>query len=601
MSIDQAYFDAFIAQAETEFPEPVAAPRTPKQRDQKYRAKKFAERLEQVAVLDMETDPFDNVKKGIVLPYLAVLHSECFDTIIIWEQDHELFIEKVIAAIVALPDSFTIYAHNGGKFDFMFFVHKLRGKVSFKGRGIMGATIGNHELRDSYHIIPERLAAYKKDDFDYSKLTKAERHNYKETIIKYCVNDCVYLLDLIKKFLNKYGFKISIGAAAMAKVKENYKIETLADYQDKMIRPFFAGGRVECIMGLGHWVKPLKLIDVNSMYPDAMANKKHPVGSEYLIRPGAPSKDTAFLTIECDNNGALMTHGDDGGLCGTVEHGIFKTTIWEYNMAMELGLIDNVRFINCVDNFRWTDFAKFVLPLYELRAAEKDRLATLEPGTPEYDECNANILFYKLILNNAYGKFAQNPRRFKEYFLTDPYCRPEQLDIKALGFPMKPEYDGSTHWIWSKPIDKIKFNNVGTSASITGAARAKLMHAKHLSLNPVYCDTDSLICEEPRGLDLHPSRLGAWDVEKHISELIVCGKKLYAYKTTDKKTGMPHEKPVIRSKGSQGISWDEMLSILAGEVVQKTNFGPTLTRRGDQAYITRNIRSTGVVLGSKAA
>jgi len=142
---------------------------------QRHRVRTKAERERCIAVLDTETDPFDNVLRTQVFPFLAVLYSDQFEPIIIWEENREAFIDAVIAAIEGLPDAYTIYAHNGGKFDFMFLLKRFRGSVKFKGRGIMSCTVGAHELRDSMHIIPEPLANWKKDAFDYAKNLKQNR------------------------------------------------------------------------------------------------------------------------------------------------------------------------------------------------------------------------------------------------------------------------------------------------------------------------------------------------------------------------------------------------------------------------------------------
>jgi len=137
------------------------------ERKRRQRGKAQRERAENIAILDMETDPFDAVEEMIIRPFLAVLYSDKFDTVVIWEENEDVFAEKVTAAIEKLPGKFTIYAHNGGRFDFLFLLHKMRGPVAFKGRGIMQAYIGAHELRDSFHIIPERLANWQKEKFDY--------------------------------------------------------------------------------------------------------------------------------------------------------------------------------------------------------------------------------------------------------------------------------------------------------------------------------------------------------------------------------------------------------------------------------------------------
>lgn len=555
-----------------------------------YKARKRNHKKQCIAILDMETDPFDNKRPNdYIFPFLAVLYSDQFETVIIWEENYEIFINRLIASILALPSAFTIYAHNGGKFDFMFLVHKLRGEVSFKGRGIMRASIGPHELRDSYHIIPEKLATMAKQKFDYERLRRQSREQWRTEIIAYCISDCENLFAYVKRFIEKYGFKISIGAAAIAKLGEHYKVDKVAPSTDTMLRNFFFGGRVECIAGAGYYAGNFKLYDVNSMYPYAMANFNHPIGSDYLKRPGRPNNSTIFLRLTCANNGALLGKDDTGNLVSNKSSGEFFTSKWEYETALELGLIADVRVLECIDNFRFTNFEKFVTPLYTQRALEKaalERLTQLgiDSGS-EFDAINSEVLFLKLILNNAYGKFAQNPRRYKDHFLTDPGERPVIGDDEP-DYDRLPEFEGETYWIWSRPSPSLRFNNVGTAASITGAARSILMRAIHGAKNPIYCDTDSLICEELRGQRIHKTELGAWDLEKEISELIVCGKKLYAYKTLD------GTKTVVRSKGTAGLEWNDMLGMLEGDTRTVTNRGATLTKTGRQYYISRRIART---------
>jgi hypothetical protein len=545
--------------------------------------RKAATRAACIAVLDMETDPFDNVTQDIVFPFLAVLYTDETKPVVIWEEDHDTFVDAVIEAILALPDKYTIYAHNGGKFDFMFLIHKLRGKVSFKGRGIMSAAIGPHTIRDSFHIIPEKLANLQKDDFDYNKLVKGTRDKHRKAIIDYCISDCRNLLFYVKKFVDKFGFKISIGAAALAKLRENYEIESITETTDEYLRQYFFGGRVQCLNGAIRIQKPMKLYDINSAYPNAMANILHPIGSEYIKRQGQPNENTAFIKLFCKNNGALMGRDENNETNMNISEGVFYTTIHEYNAAIELNLISNILIMECVDCLSWSNFSEFVIPYYEQRAAEKSRLKTIELQSMAWNDCNAEQIFLKLLLNNAYGKTAQNPRRFREHWLTDPGDTPP--DNEAAVYKWELEFSGADYWVWSKPSEDRKYLNVGTGASITGAVRAKLMHAIHNAVNPVYCDTDSIICEELNNTELHPTDLGAWDLEKQIADLVICGKKLYAYRDV-------HGVATVRAKGVTGLSFDDMCALHAGGTIKRVNKGPTLTRYGSQNYITRAIKST---------
>jgi hypothetical protein len=566
-------------------------------------------KLDQVAVLDFETDPFDNVAQTEIAPFTACLYSKNFAPVVIWEEDENVFLDKVIEAIENLPGNYTIYAHNGGKFDFMFFVHRLRGKISFKGRGIMSAKIGPHELRDSFHIIPEKLASFHKEEFDYSWLTKGKRKAKKKEIIAYMISDCEYLLDIVLGFLSRFGFKISIGQAAMSELRKHYKIGRIGAKVDETLRQFFFGGRVECLAGRGHFVGKYKLYDRNSMYPAAMAQLQHPIGSHYIRREKkalssdgpAIGPDTFFIELTCRNRGALVVRrqNPNSGEWETTtdqEYGQFKTTIWEYNTALELGLISHIKIHAVIDCPDKSDFSKHILPLYAEKEQAKIRLDEItardggEGLTPYYWEAKQQYMFCKFILNNSYGKFAQNPRNYKETFITGPDdpC-PDGYD------QILPTFRNDQFALWERPAPRQGFVNVGTAASITGASRADLMRVIHNSIDPIYCDTDSVICKEVRGIEIHPTKLGAWDLEREMDEVIIAGKKLYYYGKIGQEA-----KGKVKSKGASGLTRGDMLKLLDGEVIANTNPGVTLTKTGRQFYMTRRIRATAPVKKRKA-
>jgi hypothetical protein len=208
------------------------APLTNTQHHQRYREQRKQRRLKHIAVLDFETDPFRDESDAPIHPFCCELYSDQFSPIVLWDEDYDSLIEKLLVQLEMLDEPFIIYAHNGGKFDFMFFIHKLRGVVKFKGRAIMSAKIGKHEIRDSLHILPERLAAWKKDHFDYSKMAKQHRNRFRDEILAYQHTDCVYLFDFVKRFAKEFGLKISIGAAAFTALKAHYKIEPLTQERD---------------------------------------------------------------------------------------------------------------------------------------------------------------------------------------------------------------------------------------------------------------------------------------------------------------------------------------------------------------------------------
>lgn len=583
------------------------------------RVREREQRLENIAVLDMETEPFDNTKSAEdVKPFLAVLYRDDAQPVVIWEEDNDKFISAVLGAIEALPGRFTIYAHNGGKFDFMFLLSKLRGFVSFKGRGIMSARVGHHEIRDSFHIIPEKLANWQKDTFDYTKLTRANRAKYRDEIIRYCTNDCAYLLDIVKKFIAEFGLKLSIGQASMSIMKGEYNVKCLGEQADAFLRNYFFGGRVECLGGRGAFGgvarrDPMyKLFDVNSMYPFVMANRQHPIGNSFTCRRGLPNAETVFIELTCRNHGALVRRGGDGEMSAEARDGLFRTTVWEYDTALKYDLIENVRVNWCIDFAERSDFSRVSIPLYAKKQADAIRLKTLTMGSREYNDCKKDYMFDKFLLNTGYGKFAQNPRKFKECFITDPEleppedCKgclerwkkengwhenPEGGSLKCMSWGPLPHFKCDDYWIWQRPTPRLRFNNVATAASITGAARAVLMEAIALADDPIYCDTDSIIARGLNGLNLHDTELGAWKIEHGIDEILIAGKKLYACKVAGFPDGHA-DRIKIRSKGVAGLTWRDLERAIDDEMIEMLATGTTMNKYGEQFYMRRNVRAT---------
>lgn len=587
--------------------------KTNNEHQKECRARKRETRQRCIAILDMETDPFDAKLKAHIAPFLCVLYSDEFEPVVIWEQNDVRFRQRVVDAIRDLPGRYTIYAHNGGKFDFMFLVSKLRGDVKFKGRGIMAAKIGDHELRDSSHIIPERLAAFAKDKFDYTRNLKDQREHWKKEIIDYCIADCRYTLDIVKSFVAAYGFKLTIGQASMGELRKHYDVKRINEGFDRQLRQFYFGGRVECLQGRGHFHGDYKLYDVNSMYPAVMANCAHPIGdfNDYDLRRDVPNDQTVFVDLVCTNRGALIARDAEGFTTATIGRGRFKTTIWEYNVARQFGLIDDVEIIASWDCRRRSNFSDFILPLYDNRLKTKDQMRALKEqglqASAAFLDLKKDDIFFKLLLNNSYGKFAMNPKNYREHYLTDPGERPPEEWFKSLegmdneeriGY-LQPIFSNADYAIWQKPSPSFRYNNVGTAASITGAARACLLAGIFQATDAIYCDTDSVICRALDGVDMHKSRLGAWDLEDEFEQVIINGKKLY---------GVWHKKPkiltpeqiadghkseyTIKSKGTGQLTWDEMLQMLHGENVVKFNRAPTLDKFSRQKYLQRSIRAT---------
>jgi Vibrio phage DNA polymerase len=113
-----------------------------------------------------------------------------------------------------------------------------------------------------------------------------------------------------------------------------------------------------------------------------------------------------------------------------------------------------------------------------------------------------------------------------------------------------------------------------------------LLDAIHSADDPIYCDTDSLLCRNLGGVDLHPSRLGAWDCEGEFDQIAICGKKLYMCRNTD--TGASKS----AHKGFPALDWNEYLAMLNGDEIITRAKGITIYKDGSQGYVTRTARVT---------
>lgn len=556
-----------------------------------------------VCVLDTETDPFAH--GAHIAPFcLGFYDGEVYRQF--WGDDCiTQFFDCLDDDYVG--DDLVIYAHNGGRFDFMFFLDHLDvgTQPMFINSRMVSAKMHGKEFRDSYAILPVALSAYQKDEVDYSTFTRDKRERHKSSILAYLKNDCLYLFDIVTMFLDLFGDRLTIGSTALPLLHSFHGYERMSERDDVFFRQFYYGGRVQCFeTGIIESPKGVKVYDVNSMYPRVMRDYQHPVGKEYFIR-NEITPLTAFAKIEATSKGALPQKQADGSLGFPIGRGVFCATGHEIRAATELGLL-KIHRVSCGIQFKQNaSFAEFVDTYYAKRLEMKARVkAAKERG--EFDnEATALEIFYKLILNSAYGKFAQDPRKYKTFAITDgpkpddqrPLCEPDNPET-AHGWELDTLNDNWTIWRCpSGTTDKGtksaryfgSFRNCATAASITGAARADLLRGLAKCKRPIYCDTDSIICES-LDADIDPSRLGAWKLEMTGNRVAIVGKKTYA--VFDDANPDPKKRTKKACKGAR-LTAQEIERVAGGEIIESPNPVPHFKRDGKQHYVSRKIRITG--------
>lgn len=519
-----------------------------------------------IAVVDTETDPFEHgvIVKPFTLGfydgnrYVDFWGDDCVDQFFSW-----------LAVESAFGNKYLIYAHNGGKFDFHFFLDYLdeRKKPLIINGRLTKITCQNQEFRDSFAIIPQALGSYSKIEFDYEKMRRENRNKYQKEILHYQKDDCLNLYDLVIGFHEMFGDRITIASAAMNALSSFHDFDKIeADFIDAKFRNFYYGGRNQCFK-TGYLTGDWKLYDRNSMYPAVMRELLHPISKTFKISCRI-TKDTDFALIEAINYNCLPSRAENGSLDFTRERGEFFATGHEIRCGLETGTIKILRVIEAYTFDKKSNFCDFIDHFYGLRLIAK-----------EHGDKVRDILF-KLILNSAYGKFALNPRKFKDYMFTI-----DALPDEA-GWILEAQTDRL--FIWSRPAPKRNgFFNVATAASITGGSRANLHLNLCQSKNPIYCDTDSIICEGFNG-NIDEKALGGWKLEKTANRAAIAGKKLYAIFDDD-----PGDKKAkFASKGVR-LTPGDIVDLCNGDTVEYANPVPAFRLGKKTKFVTRKIVMTG--------
>jgi len=549
-----------------------------------------------VAVLDLETDPFKEGRIEIN-PFVAGLFDGK-NLSIFWgngkrADGHDCgeCIPKLVAALKKLKAGTIVYAHNGGNFDFHFLLEFLPVndcEFMCMGKRIVQIKLPwDVELRDSYAIIPKKLAAFAKDEIDYAKFERPVREKHREEIIKYLKSDLRNNREMVLGFLKRFPAKITLASSVFELLKKEFGYNpgrSSAQY-DAKFRPFFFGGRVQ-FWQLGELKGKYSIVDINSAYPWGMT-QKHWFGFESEAGSTIPKKfaEQSFYIIDCYSDGAFPEREKQGGVSFPKKHGRFYVTGWELIAAKELKLIRDLKILICYSPTEIKDMKIFSETLYGRKNAAK------QAGDKEEE------FFNKIAVNAGYGKLALNVSRFSEVKVTTIYDKPPYFDEKT-GKEIseaKAIKAGQTKWencwddkdrdlsFWKRSsyregIDK--FINVATAASITGCVRAFLMRSMAKCRDVVYCDTDSIIAADVSRLKMS-DRLGDWKLEMDCKQVFIAGKKLYA--ATDGKKWKKACKGV-------NLSQEKIIEVARGNYEAHKSIAPTYSLFSKPKFVSREVK-----------
>lgn len=539
-----------------------------------------------VAVCDAETDPF--------------AHEATIEPFIWGFYDGERYLEftdtREFVNFVK-PQKLLLYAHNGGKFDWMFllqFVNDSRVQI-INGRWI-SMNLGNTELRDSLAIVPLSLKKFEgKKEIKHWKLAKENRKQHWQEIREYLHADCTTLYEVVTRSRALTGKRSTIASNAMAYCKKlGIDPGKTSNGFDERFRPFYFGGRVQFQFGT---YDGGKIIDVRSAYPFAMCHD-HATGTDFIDADSLRGLSReqigrSFITLECFSNGAFPLRDETThGLLFPIGYGEYKITGWEFLAAHDLRLLSDVRITSVRYTAATINFRPYVDEWFKLK---RNSLKS-----------SVDYIIAKIMLNSLYGKLSENPANYKDYIVA-PAGQGVDWDNGwelAGSFPGHEIHCRDVLWRYQHDEHGNEtedwrgwrlYKNVATGASITGFTRAHWLRAAHaVGIDHVlYGDTDSLILDryaDLSRLDLSDN-LGAWEVEEPCFKVAhIVRKKLYAVQlsTIDPETGKLGIK--IASKGSR-LKFSDFPPLMAGKEILWKSESPTYALDGSPSYLKRIIRA----------
>lgn len=463
-----------------------------------------------------------------------------------------------------------LYAHFGGKYDFLFLMEKghfsdkyvvhdiiPRGSSiltfsvsSFKiaptvsdpkdplvlGRVSNGWMIKDKtiEFRDSSALLPFSLRSlcesfkvdHKKLEVDYEKITEVTPE-----LLEYMEYDHKGLYEVMEKYYEWPLIKVAGGAHTMAsqamKVFRLFLQDTiysLKDNIDDFVRESYFGGRTEIFKPLfmGDNKNLLKCFDVNSLYPTIMANNEMPTNFQSWTWTYYPNKmgfyDAEVEVPEDMYIPPLPTMAQVGKSTKLIfPTGRFKgrwsTIELEYAKSLGVKVLSTGKGI-IFKNGGYL-FKDYVEHLYKIRQ--------------ESEKGSVSDMLAKLLMNSCYGRFGLRRDR-EEVSLDDG-----QLGAKPVGILRQGKK--AVRLVSTPKIIESSFSNVSIAAWVTSHARIFLHKILMEAPEDIYyCDTDSAFTTHQYKVD--NTGLGGLKLEYNVARACFLLPKTYIVNFAEQVKGV---------------------------------------------------------------
>jgi hypothetical protein len=491
----------------------------------------------------------------------------------------------------------TLYAHNGGGFDYVSLVAFLRDERRPFRCGTSGSSIVLLDLpstrggptlhfRDSMKLVPVGLDKASKafggpgksemDGLPWEVWKRGAEGRAK--VREYLRRDVHEVLRIVGEFSEIVRTRLSpdcgrLGATLASTALRIWRTTLKHDIRTpwnrrvrSLLREGFRGGRVECLRP-GRF-SGVHVFDANSLYPSVMK------------RTDVPSTDRGTWTKQAkdlDRCGVyrvqfrqpfgvplLMVQGRGR----RVGEGVYFAN--ELRRLREIGGSFEV-FEGFVFDEQSRLFSTLVNRCWKMRVQNK--------GT-------ALDFTAKIVANSTYGKTAERDTREEIILSGDPEKGWTEIDAVA--------------GIWSvETVRQADHEHVGIAGTITSEARVRLHEALSSVPEPLYCDTDSVHTVQKLPAKLIGSDLGEWKPEESNVEAVYVGKKLYGMKRQDGTERLRIKGVRVGGPSGASITFDDFARLESGgSIIAAYQSPPTVrevlsgARPAEFIDRTRTIRRT---------
>lgn len=546
-------------------------------------------RRKRFSVLDLESKDGPTQRAGFTRPFMAGFYEGSEYTPFwdshqtgewdsrYWEQGGCL--DHLMRHVLSEENRGThIYAHNAGRFDYLFLIPWLMnvGRGLGYGFSILPMASGIQVLDvvtdnkkagwrflDSVRLIPMSLdkadktfggtgkSAVKGDGLNTPEWDRPAWEDYNR-------DDCIKLYTVLEKFHTyieeTLGSEVGITApsTSMKLFRRKYQREDIQRHvqHHPFARESYFGGRVEVYRKAG---KNLRYYDFNSSYPAAMLEPM-PVGECVDVKGQPPAKflDAREFTGICKARVSVpescnippLPFRVNDKLCFPV--GEFEG-VWDW---AELELLSECGGTYDIQQSVWFHARPVFEPMVrELYAFRDKSSAQYEPGLAE---------IAKLMLNSLYGKYGMKPNRRK---ILIAGCD----DIPVLAKPATGDPD-SMVWYVDEETDA-PYIIPQIASHVTALARARLWRNMYRverdRLGSIYyCDTDSMLTDATL-----PSSTALGELKDEFPGKLLEGMFL-APKVYMIRDGAELEKVVAKGFNKEHRNLATLLKLAAGDVLQ---------------------------------